>query len=195
MPRKNFEYPDRKNYIKGKLFQRVFGFSNRFMNYTYDVDLGRFRCVEFNLFKYVLELDTNLGIQTTQGDTFKQLQEYFGQGNLELPVPSNLKLFYKEVLHPFFIFQVFSAIVWLIEGYYYFLSVIVVITLSSSIISLVMVKKNLLKLRELGRIDTQVWVLRDGAYKKVPNSEIVPGDIVRVGEGDVIPFDMVMIRG
>ena len=37
---------------------------------------------------------------------------------MEVPVPLYLVLFLKEVLHPFFIFQDFSLILWYYEEYY-----------------------------------------------------------------------------
>lgn len=39
------------------------------------------------------------------------------------------------------------------------------------------------------------WVLRDGALVRVPAREIVPGDVVRIGEGDRVPADARVLPG
>lgn len=67
----------------------------------------------------------------------------FGHGSIEIEIPSNLELFQKEILHPFFVFQVFSTIVWLIEKYYNFCTIIIAVTVISSAYSIVLIKNNI----------------------------------------------------
>ncbi|MFX1483835.1 MAG: plasma-membrane proton-efflux P-type ATPase [Promethearchaeota archaeon] len=49
------------------------------------------------------------------------------------------------------------------------------------------------KLKE--RLSPTARVLRDGAWKQVPAREVVPGDIVRVRPGDVVPADLKLSSG
>ncbi|MFW9806238.1 MAG: plasma-membrane proton-efflux P-type ATPase [Candidatus Thorarchaeota archaeon] len=49
------------------------------------------------------------------------------------------------------------------------------------------------KLKE--RLSPTARVLRDGAWKQIPAREVVPGDIVRVRPGDVIPADLKLTSG
>ena len=39
-----------------------------------------------------------------------------------------------------------------------------------------------------------VRVIRDGRERKVPSSELVPGDVIRLGEGDFVPADGVVLE-
>ncbi len=45
------------------------------------------------------------------------------------------------------------------------------------------------------KLALEVTVLRDGTYRTVPSRELVPGDIIRLRIGDVIPADVQLIDG
>jgi P-type Ca2+ transporter type 2C len=51
----------------------------------------------------------------------------------------------------------------------------------------------LAKLRELAA--PMAWVRRDGRFERIPGSEIVPGDVVRVSAGERIPADGKLLDG
>lgn len=70
---------------------------------------------------------------------------------MEVPIPSYLVLFLKEVVHPFFIFQIFSLMLWYYEEYYAFALIIFIITISSSILNLITIKQNLMKISEMAK--------------------------------------------
>jgi cation-transporting P-type ATPase 13A2 len=41
----------------------------------------------------------------------------YGFCELEVPQPNVIKLIFDEILNPFYLFQIYSVIVWLVEGY------------------------------------------------------------------------------
>ncbi|MGE5279991.1 MAG: plasma-membrane proton-efflux P-type ATPase [Deltaproteobacteria bacterium] len=45
------------------------------------------------------------------------------------------------------------------------------------------------------RLAPEARVRRDGAWKKIPGRELVPGDVVRVRSGDIIPADVKFMEG
>ena len=45
------------------------------------------------------------------------------------------------------------------------------------------------------KLAPEARVLRDGAWKKAPAAELVPGDVVRVRLGDIVPADIVLFKG
>lgn len=45
------------------------------------------------------------------------------------------------------------------------------------------------------RLAPEARVLREGAWRKIPSRELVPGDIVRVRLGDIVPADVKLMKG
>ena len=45
------------------------------------------------------------------------------------------------------------------------------------------------------RLAPNARVLRDGAWKEIPSRELVPGDIVRIRLGDIVPADVKLVKG
>ncbi len=45
------------------------------------------------------------------------------------------------------------------------------------------------------KMDRQVTVLRDGKYVRIPARELVPGDIVKLKIGDIVPADVQLLSG
>jgi len=45
------------------------------------------------------------------------------------------------------------------------------------------------------QLDTQVRVLRDGKFQSVRSQELVPGDIIRLRMGDLVPADVQLVTG
>lgn len=68
---------------------------------------------------------------------------------MEIPIPSYPQLFVKEILNPFFVFQVYSVLLWCYEEYYAFAIVICTVTTVSSVINLITIRENLMKIREM----------------------------------------------
>lgn len=45
------------------------------------------------------------------------------------------------------------------------------------------------------KMDRQVTVLREGEFKRIPARELVPGDIIKLKIGDIVPADVQLISG
>jgi len=45
------------------------------------------------------------------------------------------------------------------------------------------------------KMDRQVTVLRDATYRRIPARELVPGDIVKLRIGDIVPADLQLLSG
>jgi Ca2+-transporting ATPase len=44
-------------------------------------------------------------------------------------------------------------------------------------------------------VATRAWVVRSGQATQVPTSDVVPGDLVRLRQGDLVPADAVLVEG
>ena len=75
---------------------------------------------------------------------------------MDIPIPSIFKLLLNEILHPFFLFQVYSVIVWMVEEYYLFSFVIIGLTLYGTVYNVYVIRANLTKMREMAFFKSEV---------------------------------------
>lgn len=114
---------------------------------------------------------------------------------MELPRPSCMVLFVREVLQPFYLFIVYSVILWYIEEYIYYASIILFTSIVSVGINLYQVMDLNKKIYEMAFYTVPMYVLRGREVKHCDSSEFVPGDIVFIKESIKLPFDGVLLGG
>ncbi|XP_041804878.1 probable cation-transporting ATPase 13A3 [Chelmon rostratus] len=133
----------------------------------------------------------------------KTLQEYralfFGENMIAVEVPSLFKLLIKEVLNPFYIFQLFSVILWSAEDYYYYATAIVIMSVISIATSLYTIKKQYVMLHDMVAAHSvlRVTVCRGNKdVEQAMSTELVPGDVIVIpANGMIMPCDAVLIHG
>jgi hypothetical protein len=103
-------------------------FNYRHLNFIYDEQMDQFKQVQ-----YVVKFRNNLHLQrynTTM--PFDKLMELasgpppqrkfhlmlFQYNLIDIPVKNHFFLLIDEILHPFYIFQIISIIIWLADEYY-----------------------------------------------------------------------------
>lgn len=141
-----------------------------------------------------------LNVRTLREGTSQTLQEQrallFGKNNIEIKEKSVVQLLVNEVLHPFYVFQVFSIFLWLADDYYYYASCILLISLISIANSLVETRSTIRRLQEMSRFSCDVRVWRNGFWTQTSSNEMVPGDVFEVDPSLlVIPCDALLING
>lgn len=148
-----------------------------------NINESQFKCFEFKLFKYVYntaEDDFNslrFNIKTSQENIHKKFikgldyqeciyqKNIFGICDLEVNIDSVFSLILKEVTDPFYIFQVFSIILWLCNNYAKYAYVIIVTTLISLIISVYETRVNLVSIKKMARYSCKINVFRKTQVK------------------------------
>ncbi|XP_049454947.1 polyamine-transporting ATPase 13A3-like isoform X2 [Epinephelus fuscoguttatus] len=133
----------------------------------------------------------------------KTLQDYrrffFGENEIAVRVPSLFKLLIKEVLNPFYIFQLFSVILWSAEDYYYYASAIVFMSVISIATSLYTIKKQYVMLHDMVAAHSVVRVSVCRGNKDIEqamSTDLVPGDVIIIpANGMIMPCDAVLING
>ena len=110
---------------------------------------------------------------------------------------SIFNILFQEVLEPFYIFQVFSLIIWTLDSYYYYASCIVIMSALSLTSSVIQTRRNQKQLRDTVQGTDSVSVCRSGdVYEKIESSQLVPGDIIEVPSfGCIMQCDAVLISG
>ncbi|KAK5923304.1 hypothetical protein CgunFtcFv8_000285 [Champsocephalus gunnari] len=121
----------------------------------------------------------------------------YGPNLIDVPVKPYLTLLFEEVLNPFYVFQVFSIILWMTDKYYYYATCIFIISIFSIIISLREIRKQSITLNNMARLVTTVTVRRSsGAEECVSSEDLVPGDCLIVPqEGLLLPCDAALLAG
>ncbi|XP_072819074.1 polyamine-transporting ATPase 13A3 isoform X3 [Vicugna pacos] len=122
----------------------------------------------------------------------------YGVNEIAVKVPSAFKLLIKEVLNPFYIFQLFSVILWCTDEYYYYAVAIVIMSLVSIISSLYTIRKQYIMLHDMvaAHSTVRVSVCRSEEIEEIFSTDLVPGDVMVIPlNGTVMPCDAVLING
>uniref|UniRef100_A0A667Z9E4 Polyamine-transporting ATPase 13A3 n=1 Tax=Myripristis murdjan TaxID=586833 RepID=A0A667Z9E4_9TELE len=110
-----------------------------------------------------------------------------------------LLIFRHQVLNPFYIFQLFSVILWSTNDYYYYASAIVFMSVMSLATSLYTIKKQYVMLHDMVAAHSvvRISVCRENKdVEEAMSTELVPGDVIIIpANGLIMPCDAVLISG
>ncbi|TMW45112.1 hypothetical protein DOY81_009808, partial [Sarcophaga bullata] len=103
----------------------------------------------------------------------------------------------RQVLNPFYVFQIFSVALWFAYDYYYYACVIVLMSVFGITMSIVQTKKNQDALREtVHNTGTALIVSEKGETQELPTQCLVPGDIIEIpSSGCTMQCDAVLLSG
>ncbi|KAM6930111.1 polyamine-transporting ATPase 13A2 [Lycodopsis pacificus] len=121
----------------------------------------------------------------------------YGPNLIDVPVKPCIRLLFEEVLNPFYVFQVFSIILWMVDRYYIYATCIFIISVLSIVFSLFQIRKQSITLRNMAQFVTNVTVRRNsGVEECVSSEELVPGDCLIIPqEGLLLPCDAALLAG
>jgi len=103
-------------------------FTYRNNNYEYDEYLHKFKASYFCLSNL-----TNVDIHDKFGDGLKNLTDYnyalnkFGLNEIITLKTGYFQFFFKQIAHPFYVYQIFTFIAWTINDYYSFMIIVIVL--------------------------------------------------------------------
>ncbi|KAF9933570.1 hypothetical protein FBU30_005213 [Linnemannia zychae] len=140
----------------------------------------------------IANCDRGIGRETQQ-----ERAMVFGQNVIDVKEKTVGQLLVQEVLHPFYIFQVFSMVLWLADDYIYYAGCIFVISTVSVLTELIETKKTMRRMRNMSKFICNVKVFRSGRWRYLGSEELVPGDVFEVTDSDltVFPCDGVLLSG
>ncbi|XP_032377687.1 polyamine-transporting ATPase 13A2 [Etheostoma spectabile] len=121
----------------------------------------------------------------------------YGPNLIDVQVKSYVKLLFEEVLNPFYMFQVFSITLWIVDNYYYYAICIFIISILSISISLHEIREQSVTLRNMARLITNVTIRRNSGVEEIVSSEeLAPGDCLIIPqEGLLLPCDAALLAG
>ncbi|XP_050500411.1 polyamine-transporting ATPase 13A3-like isoform X3 [Diabrotica virgifera virgifera] len=144
----------------------------------------------------------------TSSEHFMRLKVY-GQNLIDIKQQSFLTLVSLEVLNPFYIFQLLSFILWMVDDYYYYAACIMILTTGGVVSSALQTRKNQKNLKSTIHSSDVCTVLRRVPAKSPDEIEqteyisetvstelLVPGDIMEIpAHGCIMHCDAVLLTG
>lgn len=121
----------------------------------------------------------------------------YGENAIHVPITPIYRLLFLEALNPFYIFQIFSVILWFSDDYIYYASVIVITSLVSLVTEVYQMHVNEVGLSSTIQTSDIVEVLREGEVSEtIPSEHLVPGDVLVVPpQGCYMQCDAVLLHG
>ncbi|KAL7274630.1 hypothetical protein RUND412_002462 [Rhizina undulata] len=121
----------------------------------------------------------------------------FGQNVIDIEEKTVMELLMDEAFHPFYMFQIASLILWSLDNYYYYAACIFIISVFSIASTLIETRATMRRLREISRFVCDVRVLRNGFWRYVSSSDLVPGDVYEVTDPSLslFPCDSLLLSG
>ncbi|XP_070207558.1 polyamine-transporting ATPase 13A3-like isoform X2 [Littorina saxatilis] len=121
----------------------------------------------------------------------------YGINKIAVHVVPIVVLLFKEVLSPFYIFQLFSMILWYLDEYEIYATCILFISTISIIITIWETRKFQRALRNTISSSTVVTVGRgNDEFHDVSSEDLVPGDVIEIPRrGCIMQCDAVLISG
>ncbi|KAK0392169.1 hypothetical protein NLU13_1667 [Sarocladium strictum] len=121
----------------------------------------------------------------------------FGNNLIDIEQKSMGSLLVDEVLHPFYVFQLASLVLWSLDSYYYYAACIFIMSIGSIGATLIETRSTMQRLREISRFECDVRVLRNGFWKYISSGDLVPGDIYELSDPNLtqFPSDGLLLTG
>uniref|UniRef100_A0A0N5AX84 Cation-transporting ATPase n=1 Tax=Syphacia muris TaxID=451379 RepID=A0A0N5AX84_9BILA len=121
----------------------------------------------------------------------------YGKNLINVKLKPILVLLFKEVISPFYIFQIFSVSVWYSDEYELYASIIVLMSVLSISMDVYQTRKQEHDLRSMVHSTAVVEVVRNkGEIQSVDSEELVPGDVIIIPRhGCIMQCDAVLLNG
>ena len=196
---KNFLHTDYDTNIPFNA-KEIYHFNYKFFRYIYIATLDSFQSIKYKLHTSYKRIHRKY----TQGlyDSDIEIQrKIFGECNIKLQIGSYFKFLYYELGDPFYLFDLFSIILWYIDQYEIYATIISITTIFSIISNAYETRKNQLILQKLARYSCSINVVRKNEngqiYKKnISSKDLVPGDLFEIPEeNQLMPCDAILLSG
>ncbi|ODV81986.1 P-type ATPase [Suhomyces tanzawaensis NRRL Y-17324] len=147
--------------------------------------------------------DSNPPLSTFQnskglsGDLEKDIRNY-GANKFDIPIPTFLELFKEHAVAPFFVFQLFSVALWCMDEQWYYSLFSLFSTVSFEMMTVFQRRTTMSEFQSMGIKPYPIYVHRDGKWKQLQTTELLPGDLVsitRTQEEFALPCDLLLVDG
>jgi len=130
------------------------------------------------------------------------LLSMYGKNEFNIPIPSFSALFAEHATAPFFVFQIFCVALWCLDEYWYYslFTLFMLVVFECTVVWQVSTNiqpsvggadltfiisqrvKTLTEFRTMSVVPFPIQVLRDSRWSTIQSDDLVPGDVVSIGE-------------
>jgi cation-transporting ATPase 13A3/4/5 len=159
------ELPDiQKSHLKNLCQSNINGIKYKFFqfklyNYIYNSAQICLDSIKFNI-KTCQENIHKIFTKGLNEDELIYQTKIFGKSDLDIKIESIFALIIKEVTDPFYIFQVFSVTLWMLNDYVQYAVIIIITTLISLIFTVYETRVNLVNIQKMAKYSCKVNVFR-----------------------------------
>ena len=153
--------------------------------YVYDYDKKEFYRPKLEILKKN-KVGEFLSVEPIKLEEVSKLRAKFGENRMKIPIPSFFSLYKEHIVAPFFVFQLFCILLWVFDDYglHSFISLVMLCVFEVTVVGQRIF--NLATLRNMRVPPHYIFVYRNNIWKKIPSSELLPGDIVSVVDGSSV---------
>lgn len=167
--------------------------------FVWNKDIGMFTSPVFfvdNPNLTIGDLVSEKGVKTNE---LESLRKKYGRNIFDISVPTFMELFIEHALAPFFVFQVFSIALWMMDEMWYLSLFSLFMLFSFEATTVWQRKSTMTEFQSMGIKPYDIYVYRDSQWVQVSTKDLVPEDIVsivRTPQEDLsVPCDMILLAG
>ncbi|CEM01515.1 unnamed protein product [Vitrella brassicaformis CCMP3155] len=162
----------------------------------YTPDAHEFHSIAFPVNMAIPSYFTTSGLS----GSLEPLQRKYGINNYDIPIPEFWELFKEHIVAPFFVFQFVCVVLWLLDEYWYYslMTLVMLIFLEAQLVN--RRRKDLEELKSMRLKSINVNAYRQGEWVKVKSDDLLPGDIIAISrssdpDASTCPCDALLLQG
>ena len=124
----------------------------------------------------------------------------WGNNKMNIPIPGFLDLYKEHVVAPFFVFQMFCTLLWLLDEYWWYslFNLSMLFFFEGTVVT--QRQQNMTRLRTMRKPAEEIWVHRAGKWEKIMTDDLYPGDVVLLNRVNSkkkqnVPCDLLLLSG
>lgn len=138
-------------------------FNFRYSKYFYSEEDAMFVPIEFDTSKTYDVIHNTYSKVLQEGQQIDHLVSLYGRGNITIKEKNIFIALVTDIINPFYIFQVFSFIIWFLTEYEIYSYCIIFLTVVSLVMELVFLKISFYRLKKLSKYECNIKVIRKNA--------------------------------